>query len=89
MKTRLSNFFGLFYNNNNKEDEQKKQSQENVILEYLKSGKTISQLEATRKFNYIRLSAIIYSLKKKGHCISCEIVYPKKGTKYGLYKLHE
>jgi len=87
MKTKLNGFFSLF--SNDKKEQQRKKTQEEVVLEYLKKGNTLSQLEATRKFNYIRLSAIIHSLNRKGHKISCEIVYPKTGTKYGLYKLEE
>ena len=87
MKTKLSRIFSLF--SHDKKEEQNKQTQEEVVLEYLKRGNTLSQLEATRKFNYIRLSAIVHSLKRKGHRISCEIIYPKSGTKYGLYKLEE
>jgi len=87
MKTKLNGFFSLF--SNDKKEQQRKKTQEEVVLEYLKKGNTLSQLEATRKFNYIRLSAIIHSLNRKGHRISCEIVYPKIGTKYGLYKLEE
>ena len=87
MKTKLSRIFSLF--SHDKKEEQNKQTQEEVVLEYLKQGNTLSQLEATRKFNYIRLSAIVHSLNRKGHRISCEIIYPKSGTKYGLYKLEE
>ena len=64
-----------------------KETQEQVILNYLKSGKKISQLEATQKFNFIRLSAIVYSLNKKGHNIKCEMVYKPNGIKYGVYSL--
>lgn len=87
MKTKLSRIFSLF--SHDKKEEQNKQTQEEVVLDYLKKGNTLSQLEATRKFNYIRLSAIVHSLNRKGHRISCEIIYPKSGTKYGLYKLEE
>lgn len=79
---------GLFSFFKTRERVDGKKSQDEIILEYLKSGKTISQLEATRKFNFIRLSAIVYSLKKKGHDIECEIIYPKKGCKYGQYRLN-
>ena len=87
MKTKLNRIFSIF--SHDKKEEQRTKTQEEVVLDYLKKGNTLSQLEATRKFNYIRLSAIVHSLNRKGHRISCEIIYPKTGTKYGLYKLEE
>ena len=44
--------------------EQKRLSQYDVVLEHLKSGKEISQLEATEKYGILRLGAIIFELRK-------------------------
>ena len=44
--------------------EQKKLSQRNVILNHLKEGKEITQLEATQKYGILRLGAIIFELRK-------------------------
>ena len=43
--------------------------QENMVLEYLKSGQSITSLEAITLYGATRLSAIIFNLRKKGHTI--------------------
>lgn len=53
-------------------------SQKEEILNYLKTNKSITPLEALRLFGAYRLSAIIYDLKKDGHKI---ISTPKKVKK--------
>lgn len=50
-------------------------SQLKTILAYLKSGNTITQLEATKKFNICRLSSIINILRNKGYGIETETVW--------------
>lgn len=42
-------------------------TQKQLILNYLKQGKSISQRKAIAYFNIIRLSAVIYDLKKDGY----------------------
>ena len=70
---------------------QEKKSQKKVILEHLKSGKEITQLEATKKYGILRLGAIIYDLRKEGYKISTRTVHD--GNRYGnlsnfgVYKL--
>ena len=49
---------------------QKKQSQYDVILNHLKEGKEISQLEATQKYGILRLGAIIFNLRRDGYNIT-------------------
>jgi hypothetical protein len=42
------------------------------ILNYLKTGKTITPLQALQMFGCFRLAARIYDLKNKGWPIHCE-----------------
>ena len=44
-------------------------SQEDLILEYLKTGKSITPLEALRFFGCLRLGARIWDLRHKGYRI--------------------
>lgn len=44
-------------------------SQYKRILEYLEKYKSITSMEAFRKFGATRLSAIIFNMKKAGHNI--------------------
>jgi hypothetical protein len=45
------------------------ESQNVAILTYLKSGNTITSLEALRKFGCFRLASRIYDLRQSGHKI--------------------
>tara|TARA_R110000868_G_scaffold537_1_gene3877 strand:+ start:30 stop:236 length:207 start_codon:yes stop_codon:yes gene_type:complete len=45
------------------------ETQNVAILTYLKSGNTITSLEALRKFGCLRLAARIYYLRQRGHKI--------------------
>jgi len=65
-----------------------KLSQEDRILEYLKTGKSISPIEALQKFGSFRLGARIYSLKKKGYRIE-EIDTHINGKTFARYFLAE
>ena len=44
-------------------------TQRNDILGYLKTGRTLTPLEALNRFGCFRLGARIYDLKKEGHKI--------------------
>ena len=48
------------------------------VLDYLKTNKTITQLEALKMWWDWRLSASIYSLRKDGHNILSEDIPVKK-----------
>lgn len=50
------------------------ESQSSKILRYLKKGKSITSLEALRKFGCFRLSGRIYDLRKDGHKIFSQFV---------------
>lgn len=68
-------------------------SQVMLVLNHLKTGEEINPLDALSKYGIYRLGAIIYYLKKEGHCIAPRIEYYKKpsGRKghYAVYRLEE
>ena len=68
-------------------------SQSKRILEYLKSGGSISPLEALRMFGCGRLGARIYDLKKQGYSFvtTAEVQRGEDGEYkcYARYKLAE
>lgn len=56
-------------------------SQCKTILEYLKEGHSITQLEATRMWDITRLAARISDLRKRGY----DIVSVEVGKGFGRY----
>ena len=54
------------------------------ILKHLKSGKTLTGLQAWNKYGCYRLSSVINRLNDKGHNIICEIL---EGNTHGTYTL--
>ena len=46
-----------------------KVTQDQTVLNHLKSGNTITQAEAAKSYDYYRLSANIERLRKQGHDI--------------------
>lgn len=56
------------------------------VLSHLKSGKTITSMQAIDLFRCTRLAAVIYSLKEEGYDIVSKSI---KGTNtnYAKYKL--
>ena len=63
-----------------------KLTQNQQILEYLKSGKTITPLIALEKFGCFRLSARIFNLREEGHAIITKNV-TRKGKTFAEYSL--
>jgi len=63
-----------------------KKSQEQLILEYLRTGKSITPLDALRLFGCMRLSGRIFDLKKKGHRIE-EMDTEVNGKRFARYFL--
>jgi len=61
-------------------------SQSEMILDYLKTGKSISPLEALEKFGCFRLGGRIYDLKKEGHHITTSMV-ERNGKRFAEYRL--
>lgn len=47
-------------------------TQTDAVLEWLKTGDSISSFEAFKELGVTRLSAIIFSLRKKGYNITSE-----------------
>lgn len=58
-----------------------RQSQCRTILEYLMTGKGITQIEASDKFRITRLAARVSDLRKRGH----NIVSVQVGTGFGSF----
>lgn len=50
------------------------ETQNQAILEHLESGKSITPIDALRKFGSMRLGARIYDLKQMGHTIEKRMV---------------
>ena len=63
-------------------------TQNQRILEYLKSGKTITPLTALKKFGCFRLSARIFNLREQGNAILTKNV-TRKGKTFAEYSLME
>lgn len=65
-------------------------SQQRKILDYLQAGNPLTNADAVRLFRAYRLSGQIYALIKKGHIITCEMVYTTNmdgdPIKYGIYR---
>ena len=57
------------------------------ILEHLKSGKTITSLEALQEYGCLRLSARIYDLKARGHRIDSQMIDLPNGKRCKEYRL--
>lgn len=58
------------------------------VLEHLKSGKTLTSIEALDKFGCMQLNSRIHELKKEGHNIETTLVSNGK-KRWGIYKLKQ
>ena len=56
-------------------------SQCKTILNYLKAGNSLTQIEATKMWDITRLAARVSDLKKRGH----DIVSERVGVGFGSY----
>ena len=63
------------------------QSQCDVLLAHLKTGRTISQVVASELYRIHRLASRVYDLKKRGHDIASIPAVDITGTPYKLYRL--
>ena len=63
-------------------------SQSQLILSHLQSGKPINPIEALNKYGCFRLSARIYDLKKSGYIIRTEII-EENGKDFAQYSLDD
>ena len=57
------------------------------ILNHLKSGKSITSMEAINLYKVTRLAAVVHTLKKEGHQIESENVKGNDGI-YSIYKMY-
>ena len=62
-------------------------SQTQQILAHLKSGKSITPLEALNDYGCFRLGARIYELKQDGHTIETDRFETPTGKKVARYRL--
>ena len=62
-------------------------SQKQKVLTFLKTGNTITPLDAFRWFNSLRLSDIIFRLKKEGHNIKTKIIKTESHKHVAEYRL--
>lgn len=63
------------------------ETQNQAILEHLKTGRAITPLDALDLFGSFRLSARIFDLKEQGWPIECERVDVGGGRRVGHYTL--
>lgn len=64
------------------------QSQNEMVLNHLKSGKKLSPLEALERYGIFRLGARCYDLKKQGHLIVTQMVI-KNGKRFAEYRIEK
>lgn len=61
-----------------------------MVLAHLKSGKSITGMQAIDLFDYYRLSDGILKLREAGYKIETRMLKnPKTGTRYGEYHMTE
>ncbi len=58
-----------------------------AIRAWLLSGKPLTQLEATTKFGYLRLGALIFQMRQEGIPITTENVPQEDGGAYARYRV--
>ena len=63
-----------------------KLTQNQQILEYLKSGKSLTPIVALEKFGCFRLSARIFNLREEGNAIITKNI-TRKGKTFAEYSL--
>ena len=68
-------------------NEEQCQSQKKQILAYLKTGKSLTQLEALYKFGCFRLAARVCELRNDGWCIKSESIKLDNGKIVSSYRL--
>jgi hypothetical protein len=59
-----------------------------IVLDYLKSGKTLTTLQAAHLFNISGLPVVIYRLRKEGWWIQSEMKQSYYNSRYAVYSLH-
>ena len=62
-------------------------TQEDLLLQHMLQGNSITPLDAFQKFGCFRLGARIYDLKRQGHDIRSETITGPNGKRYARYTL--
>ena len=63
------------------------ESQEKRILEYLQSGRSLTQYQALVKFDCFRLASRVNRLRKNGHDIKTSMVELSNGKRIAKYDI--
>jgi len=63
--------------------------QASKILDYLKSGRRITPIEALNLFGCFRLGGRIYDLKQRGHKIESTMIKLASGKRVAEYRLSQ
>jgi len=58
-----------------------------AVMAHLKSGRSITQLEAMTEYSLFRLPVIIDTLRSRGMVIWTEMRVAANGTRYGRYTM--
>ena len=58
-----------------------------AVMAHLKSGRSITQLEAMTEYSLFRLPVIIDTLRSRGMVIWTEMRVAANGTRYGRYSM--
>ena len=64
-------------------------TQNDMILNHLKSGRPITPLQALSEFGCFRLAARIWELREDGHDVKMKRVLVKKNTTVARYYMEE
>jgi hypothetical protein len=62
-------------------------NQRDLILKWLKSGRSITPVEAFNALGCFRLAARIHELRERGHEIDCNMQHGIRGKVYARYWL--
>lgn len=65
----------------------KTKSQDQRIFEWLFIGHTLTQLEALKKFNSLRLGAVIFRLRKLGWKIETKLIKTPTHKRVARYRM--
>lgn len=63
----------------------RRETQQDKVLAYLLTGHSLDLPKAMAMFGYIRLSDIIFKLRRKGHIIPCETFKGPEGNTLSFY----
>lgn len=63
------------------------ESKSAAIRQWILSGKPLTQWEATMRFKYLRLGALIHQMRRKGIAIKTDMIEQAGGGAYARYQL--